>query len=270
MFFIDSQDNICDENNQIFQLNLDQPFCRFKLVSSMFCLAHIFNLISVQNAPKPTFFELFIIKKRANGCTIQYSCDNSVVKEIQLKKEHYNISHTTVEKYKSNLKIFYEQYLKTNKIVNTVKYKAFKSYKNKIIIQTMPICDNDVFYKIDNFENLKYLFKCLFQSLESFHRYNFAHYDVRWPNVVYDAKNKKYLLIDYENLRICESCSENKHDCDKKKDLNDVCSMIEVFIEKRIYDWLEDKEIEFLNNFTDILKKNNKIDKAIFDFLEKD
>lgn len=75
----------------------------------------------------------------------------------------------------------------------------------EIVTRPIGLTYNEMVKHIDESENQVEFFKaviCVMEAALSMHANGFVHWDIRWPNIIYDWRySQSYLLIDFENLR---------------------------------------------------------------------
>jgi len=93
----------------------------------------------------------------------------------------------------------------------------------------------------------------------SMHANKYVHRDIRWPNITYDPKSDKYLLIDFEQIgRLCDSnCDEHDENDFCTPAIYDAAFIIRLFNLNITYDVQYDEYYKFAANL-DISGNLNK------------
>lgn len=144
-------------------------------------------------------------------------------------------------------------------IANTIRIVGYKLTSHKIEIVMAPLCENRnlVLNRLDSIKEFKICLKHILLAVNSMHKCDFYHNDIRWPNIVYDTITKNYLLIDFERVtnEISTLSRENRRiNKAKMKDINGIKNLMNRNIEQINNLLLEDERF-----FRQIIDDLNKI-----------
>ncbi len=254
--------------NSVFICNLNDAKQKLLLVKNMICISYLMQLISSRNPYSSQSIHLFRPVERKNDNqkvlrSVSFISNNIVVKKVLIEWIEEE-TKTDYQIYKKNLCKFYMRILPN--AMNCATFVKMEEDLTYLYIYTKPICENSTM--VSNLKTLKKLFREILEATSSLHIQNYAHCDIRWPNIVYDVRNSKYLLIDFENAKpFCEL------NCVKKHVYKCVSSQTDLNMIILLLNELSDNFIAENKEFIDKLKKklcDNKKNnlKSVIDFLK--
>ena len=159
---------------------------RLQIVVKCINIMRIFNEYCKQDFSKFQFpFKLCENIKRP-GCLLYFTT-------AHLKKTIDNI-----ETYKfscnSDLRKLYNN---INDIDYTINVNDFHLSKSSFHVIITPVCGKHI---INSIKQLYFALLHICKGVMGIHRLQLAHRDLRWPNILYDAQTKRYLLTDFEHV----------------------------------------------------------------------
>lgn len=143
--------------------------------------------------------------------TIQYnSILNQVGKTVyDCKRRSNNPFNGTINNIAALEKFYNEIDINNNdcKIINTTRCVSYCARPRKFFVLMSPLCQNRFMYKLYDIDEFKRCLGHILAAVFSMHNNNFAHNDIRWPNIVFDNSTNKYLLIDFERVTMGDDIS---------------------------------------------------------------
>lgn len=179
--------------------NISNPLERLSLV------IHVFNILRVLRyyAAKQFISEnnysslLPFVKVVQSDTTIENLVD-FVRKSIKLSRNFEldlgDINYSELQHVYSLM----PKFKNTTKLMGPP-YLHFQRSKDTLILDITPVC---YIHSIETVSELVEALQHICTAIQSMHKVNVVHRDIRWANVIYDSQQRKYLLTDFEQSRL--------------------------------------------------------------------